>query len=192
MTKDIKNAVYVLDEVELDDGCPDQPFLFPGPRGVFELEVCRVDGASIMVPDRNTNRGQHGAKGEGVETVDRQHHDAQEIMQYNRKTRRSRSISLVASDNRWLEYEGGDRNTYFLPSSTCLDTSQNHCNKALAHGGFGLATDEKKIKNARNRRKFCRGEGRMCVRRVVGEGHCFPGSNKTEVRTRFCDNEQGE
>ena len=26
----------------------------------------------------------------------------------------------------------------------------------------------------------------MGVRVVVGEGHCFPGSNRTEVRSRLC------
>jgi hypothetical protein len=40
--EDIEDVVHVLDEVELDDGGPDQTFLFPGSRRVFQLEVCEV------------------------------------------------------------------------------------------------------------------------------------------------------
>ena len=69
MAEDIEDAVHVLDEVELDDGRPDQTFLFPGPRGVFQLEICEADDTHtrrITVPDRNKYRGQYGVKGEGL------------------------------------------------------------------------------------------------------------------------------
>ena len=46
VAEDIEDAVHVLDEVELDDGRPDQTFLFPGPRGVFQLEICEADDTS--------------------------------------------------------------------------------------------------------------------------------------------------
>lgn len=53
LIEDIKDAVYAPDEVELDDGCPDQTFLFPSPRGIFQLEVCGVDGARVTIAVRD-------------------------------------------------------------------------------------------------------------------------------------------
>lgn len=76
MADDIEDVVHVPDEVELNDGCPDQTLLFPCFRGVFQLKVCSEVGGQVdsrqgafasRFPDRNAKKGQ------ADETVDCQY-----------------------------------------------------------------------------------------------------------------------
>lgn len=76
LADDIEDVVHVPDEVELNDGCPDQTLLFPCFRGVFQLKVCSEGGGQVdsrqgafasRFPDRNAKKGQ------ADETVDCQY-----------------------------------------------------------------------------------------------------------------------
>ena len=44
LVDDIEDVVHVPDEVELNDGRPDEPFLFPRSGCVLQLKVCLGGG----------------------------------------------------------------------------------------------------------------------------------------------------